>query len=368
MYTPTYTITQYILNYIIKCELATERIRTTQLPDMYFQELFERLSAEDIDKLGEIVGNEIGYNKALLVQRGKVLPTGKSKDRIFTNYRSVKDFTNMYSSTTFYKPSTELMVHINKLIAKGLVDEWEIGKLRTFSEKPNEIYDSWYKLRDFYPNLSPKRHFDTIFLWLNQQKNTPHKLIQIAVLLFEIMDKAPFTAFNQITGIITTATLLKEYGYNDRNLIPIAKSVNQVSEEIVSAFKISKSKKDLTIFIETVLYTLALSSQDVSTQVKNVYSKKVKSFNKLDDKLNPRQIKMLEIIEREKRITRIAYAKVMGVSFMTAFRDLQELLEFNYLTQKGVGRGTYYTLKKAEKIKDDKKSEKSDSKIRLRFD
>ncbi|MBI2356887.1 hypothetical protein HYV12_02455 [Candidatus Dojkabacteria bacterium] len=346
MYTAQFTTTQYILSYIVKYELSLERIKNTQLPEVYFNELYEKLRAEDIDKLGEIIGNSIGYSKALLVQRGKILPTGKNKDRIFTNFRSVHDFINVYTASSFYKPSAELMVHINKLIAKGLVDEWEIGKLRTFSEKPNDLYDFWYKLRDFFPNLRPKKHLDDIFMWINTQKNVPHKLIQLAILLYEIIDKAPFTAFNQITGIMTISVVAKEYGYNHKNIIPFAKALNQVSEEIVSAFKISKSKKDLTIFIETILYALALTADDVALQVRRTYNTKVKKFNKLDDSLNPRQIKVLEILEKEKRITRIQYAKSMGISFMTAFRDLQELLEHKYVQQKGVGRGTYYVLLK----------------------
>ncbi len=365
MYSAQFTITQYILNYIVRYELAVERIKSTQLPEIYFNELFERMRAEDIDKLGELIGNSLGYSKALLVQRGKILPTGKAKDRIFTNFRSAQDFVNVYTASSFYKPSSELMVHINKLLAKSLVDEWEIGKFRTFSEKPNDLYDTWYKLRDFYPNLRPKKHLDDIYTWINTSKNTPHILIKLAILLFEIIDKAPFNAFNQITGIIALSITAKEYGYNYRNLIPFAKAVNQISEEIVSAFKISKSKKDLTIFIETVLYTLALNADEVATQVKSTYNMKVKKFNKLDDSLNPRQVKTLEILEKEKKITRIQYAKNMGISFMTAFRDLQELMEHDYIQQKGVGRGTYYTLKK----QDDKPEYKNEEvKKLMKFD
>ncbi|KKR06052.1 MAG: hypothetical protein UT34_C0001G0092 [candidate division WS6 bacterium GW2011_GWF2_39_15] len=366
MYSPTFTITQYILSYIVKCELALERIRTTPLPDTYFTEVYEKLRAEDIDKLGELIGSSIGYSKALQIQRGKVLPTGKAKDRILTNYRSVQDFINVYTASSFYRPSSELMIHLNKLLGKSLVEEWEIGKLRTFSEKPNDIHDNWYKLRDFFPNLKPKRHLDELFLWINTPKNVPHKLIQLAVLLYEIMDKAPFNALNQITAITTISILAKEYGYNHRNLIPFAKAINQISEEIISAFKICKSKKDLTIFIETLLYSLALTSTEVSTLIKNTYDNRVKKYSKLNESLNPRQVKILETMEKERRITRHDYSKLMGVSFMTAFRDLQELLDMKYIQQKGVGRGTYYIL--SEKIKADETNKPKVGKTLRTFD
>ena len=39
---------------------------------------------------------------------------------------------------------------------------------------------------------------------------------------------------------------------------------------------------------------------------------------------------------------------MMGVSFMTSYRDLQELLDKEYINQKGKGRGTYYFIPDSE--------------------
>jgi hypothetical protein len=71
------------------------------------------------------------------------MPSEKNKYKIFTNYRSFNDYIRndslecnktIYGNGSTFKQTT----------LKGVVDEWDLGKLRTFSDKPNEIYDTWY--------------------------------------------------------------------------------------------------------------------------------------------------------------------------------------------------------------------------------
>ena len=121
-------------------------------------------------------------------------------------------------------------------------DDWDIGKIRGFSEKPNEIYDTWYKNRDFYPNLDMSSHFNELFDWLQNGTDSNHKLIKIGILLYEFLDKAPFTVGNQITAILVAEILSKKYGYNPNNLVPYFKSIEYISEDILAAHKMTKAK------------------------------------------------------------------------------------------------------------------------------
>ncbi len=65
---------------------------------------------------------------------------------------------------------------------------------------------------------------------------------------------------------------------------------------------------------------------------------------KIGKDLNPRQVKIIEYLNNNAKVTRQQYTKMMGVSFMTSYRDLQELIEKKYILQKGKGRGTYYII------------------------
>jgi len=353
MRTPKFTLTNLILNYIVKYELSINELKHNRLPEKHRTPLEEKYGAQDIHKLGDLVGNSIGYNQALQIQRGQEMPSQKKKLKLFTNFRNAKDFVKSYNDSNSLKPSIDLASHINKLAMKGIVDEWDMGKVRSFSEKPNEIYDTWYKARDFYPNLDMNNHFNELFDWIQNGKDNNHKLIKLGILLYEFIDKAPFLCGNQITSILMIETLTKKYGYNPDNILPYFKSVENISEDILSAFKLSKSKLDLTTFLEAYLYTNSMTVVEVAKDFKETYNNKVRKQGSLELHLNARQIQLLDYLEVNKKITRSKYTKMMGVSFMTSYRDLQDMVEKGYIKQKGRGRGTFYVLAKEMTPKDE---------------
>jgi uncharacterized membrane protein len=349
-----YTTTNLILQYIVKYELAIQLINQTVIPSPLLEQVREQLRTEEIDKLGELIAYPIGYNKALTIQRGQVMPSQKNKFRIFTNFKNTQDYIDTYTSKSPLKPSIELCTHLNKIIMKGIVEEWDLGKIKTFSEKPFELYDTWYKFRDYYPTLELKSHFNELFKWIINSSLGTHKLIQLSILLYEYIDKSPFYAGNQITAISTLKILSKIYHLNPHNIIPFSKAFFIISEDIQSAFKIAKGKKDLTIFIEAILYSLSLVVIEASKKLTSEYEKNLNIRKNIGKELNPRQIKTIEYLNNNPRITRQQYTKMMGVSFMTSYRDLQELQKKEYIQQKGKGRGTYYIIPDQDTLEEER--------------
>jgi len=348
---PTFTITNLILDYIIRIELTASKIKSLPLPYNIKNELYQLQKTDDIFYLGELTGSKIGLNKALLIQKGKELPSDKNKLKLFINYRSINEFVKTYNQIQFIKPSADLLVHINKLVMSGIVDEWETGKFRTFSEKPNDVYDNWYTYRDYYPQLDVTSYLNELCDWLIDPKVKIHRLIRLAIFNYEMIDKSPFFAGNEITTLIFTGLLLKELGFNPDNLQIVSKIYYNLGENLLEAFKISKSKKDQTAFIEALLYSILLEIISLETSITSNYEAKVKKHAQLSLDLNNRQIKAIDYLNVHKKISRQEYSKLMGISFMTAFRDLQDLLEKGYLSTKGSGRGTIYIyLDKTEEI------------------
>ena len=356
-----YTITNLMLNYIVKYEIAIHSIKQTVVPSPLLEQVREQLRTEEIDKLGELIAYPIGYSKSLSVQRGQVMPSYKNKLKIFTNFKNTQDYIDVYTAKSTLKPSIELCTHLNKILMKGIVEEWDLGKIKHFSEKPFNLYDTWYNLRDYYPNVEIREYFNELFNDITNSSTGTHKLIQFSILLYEYIDKAPFFAGNQLTAIAILKILTKIYGLNPHNIIPFAKAFFVISEDIESAFKISKGKRDLTIFIEAVLYTLSLTVMDASERLTDEYDKKTNIRKSIGNDLNPRQVKVIEFLNSNPRVTRQQYTKMMGISFMTSYRDLQELLDREYIQQKGKGRGTYYIIPD----QDSKEQERVEQEIRI---
>lgn len=245
MKTPKYTLTNLMLKYILKYELAISELNHTELPKTLKKPLIEKLYAEEIDNVAQLVAYPIGYNSALKILRGQEHTTGRSKKKVFNSFKNARDYIRKYSGTTALKPSMELAIHLNKILTKGWNDDWDQGRLKDFSEKPNDLYDTWYTLRDYYPSTNMENHFNELFRWITNSEDNTHKLIQLAILMYEFIEKAPFFAGNQMTSILVLELLTKEYGYNPNIILPFSKAINFISEDLKSAFKISKGKTDL---------------------------------------------------------------------------------------------------------------------------
>lgn len=342
---PKYTNTNLMIQYLIKIELSLDRIRYTKLPKNYHEKVVQDLHISEIMHLSMLVGEPIGLDEAERVYLGKVLPSARSKHLLYSNYRNALEFAKNYDPRHFVRPSSELILHLNKLVSNRLSEDWESGRFRNFSEKPVPFYDDWYKLRDYYTSVNFEQYFDELLDLLINRPNRIQPTIRYALILYEIIDKAPLLIANQLTSIALLVTLSKEKEFDQYATFPIVKAIQFISKEIVEAYKLSKSRRDVTPFIEAFLYAMSIQIREQEDIYTNTLENKVKKHGDLKDKLNNRQIKALDHLEHTKSVTREEYSKMMGVSFMTAYRDLQDLLKQGFIEQMGVGRGTHYLIK-----------------------
>lgn len=334
-------ITPQTLNSIVKYELTIERIKSIPLPLQYINKLYNSQKADELSHLSNLIGIPIGYNKALDIQQGKESGLEIEKHILLNNYRSTQEFIKSYTDMQFMPVSQALFHHLNTLLFKNVVEDWELGKNRDFSTVPSPLYDNWTDLKDYYPNINLSTYVDEMTRSLYSKTNQTHKILIAITIFHEIMDKQPLLVANQISNIAFLSATLKNFGYNPNNLMPVAKIFDENEATIINQFK----KKSIDDFSQLLSELLANEALALLNNIKFIYENNVKKKILLSAQFNDRQLKILEYLQIHKNISREEYAKLMGVSFMTAFRDLHKLLEDGYLTTKSRGRGTKYILK-----------------------
>jgi DNA-binding MarR family transcriptional regulator len=358
---PQYTITNLILKYIVNIEKKAYDIREHPLPLKKYQSLYQTIQTENIQALSELLNIGIGYDKALSIFEGKEVPKLNNPLNILINFRSANEFIKAYNVNNQPQPSNQLVVHLNTLLGTHVTTDWDLGKFRDFGDKIIPVFDEWITYREFYPQVELKKHFDELFNWINYPADNSHLLIQTAILLYEFIDKAPLLVLNQTTVIALIEVVLKIGGYNYQNLSPFVQTLNSINADIGLALKISRKQKDLTSFIELFLYALSLATIDLHNNVINIVEESSVYTIHAKEALNYRQLKALSYIEDHGRIKRSDYANMMGISFMTAYRDLKEMEEKEFIKSRGTGKATYYTLTSA--IRDEISKRKTKDKI-----
>jgi hypothetical protein len=112
----------------------------------------------------------------------------------------------------------------------------------------------------------------------------------------------------------------------------------------VRYFKIAEGLYSVIAYVENQNTNAAVKNVPYSFKLYDNLGVKLAEKNGLVN-LNPRQIKIIEYLYEKEKVSRKEYSSMMKISFMTSFRDLQELVDKKYIIQKGKSRGTYYTLK-----------------------
>ncbi len=339
-----YEITEQILNSIVKYELCIQKSSAIPLPQKYLTKLYQKQKADEISHLSDMLGISIGYDKALDIQRGKETHISIDKHKILNNYRSTQEFIKSYTDRQFMPISFPLIAHLNTLLFKNVVEDWELGKSREFSQKPNPLFDNWTDLKEYYPTIDLSNHFDNLARLFYSKDNQIHQIVLSLIMMYEMIDKAPLVAANQLTAINLLSCILSNYKYNPNNLLPIGKVVAENEHSIITEFKKTRISKSMTGFIEIMADLLASESLALYNAIIFVYENSAQKKILLSVQYNDRQIKILEYLQIHKSISRNEYSKLMGVSFMTAFRDLSQLVEDDYLEIIGRGRGTRYEL------------------------
>ena len=245
---------------------------------------------------------------------------------ILKNFRRTLEY--IFYQAEFSVITGGIANHINKLLCDELIDNWTP---KTFGQKAK--IDTTYDFTDLKTT-----EYETIEnIIMNTQKNELYVLRAVNILDLVVKNK-PFAACNDLT-----AFSLSIYEY--------ARFFGKTAT-LFSIPKILLSQKNFHDIIQSnsILDNLVVGLFNELSEIKDrvirhSYQEKVDSHN-IFSTLSERQLAVLRYLQNNPTINRRQYIKLFKVSTMTAFRDLNDLVDKKIIHVKGTGRGTFYELAK----------------------
>lgn len=346
MYTPTFTLTHKTVHYLIKLELALRDIRETPLTVTAKKELVQRMGAENLFNLGRVSGAEISFKKAQEIFGGQTISAQKPGERLISNYRSTSDFIFASGTDRYLAFAPPLLLHLNKLVMNDVVESWDIGRFRHLGDIPNPQFDKWSQLKGIDLSLQQfETHFSNVMNWFSDTKHLVHPVIKIGCIIYELVKRYPFVAGNQVTILAITELLFERTKLSLSGLFPVCRSFSLYEAEYKEALEASMSKgEDQTIWIERFTRGVSLDFNALRQDIVRLEEEKIHKRKKRLLDLNARQLKLIRILEQKPKVKRQEYVRIMGVSTMTAYRDLDVLVKRKIIRVSGGGRSTYYSL------------------------
>jgi hypothetical protein len=278
----------------------------------------------------------------------KKISLGKDIDqkpaKILSNIRQIFDYINNNFNNKTFSFNFQLVQHIVKLLQSGLLEVWDVSKIRT---GPESVDKSLELRRQKYTENDLVNLFAEAIIWVDSDKEV-HPIIKAVVFMMLINFNSPFIGYNYLSSLVFFRVILEKYGYGSIFNLPLFKILIQDKEgsfkKIVN--RCLKEEKGLTELIEYITSKIYAVLNDFKDELlKFDYFEIRNNTSKID--LNERQLKLLKLLQQKVYIRRNEYVKLFKVSPMTAYRDLNYLAEKKLIAPKGQGKSTSYSLTSA---------------------
>lgn len=340
-----YYISNQVLNNIIEIEVNRAELKKFSLEQEDYKKYEDESFIENMMHAANILGIPQTFKDIQRFSEMKIEIGDDVSKRILNNYRNVLEYLKANEANNYVDINVNMLIHLNKLLITSWKEEWEAG-LRN-DDKINLTYDDFGEFMDHSIGLmNIHEEVQETIDWYKNNITRIHPLIRTAVLTYRLIRIMPFRNLNKLSIISVVHFLLQKNRYFYNTSIAINKAFDKNNTLLINALRstLSDENENLTTWIETFTAILIPEYTELLTKYEQVNQPKAKSQEKSLLNLNKRQLKILRYLQSIPTVKREDYIQMFDVSTMTAYRDLNELVNKKLLRVEGEGRATHYKL------------------------
>jgi Fic family protein len=294
-----------------------------------------------------IEGNPLSLEEVTDLLEGREVTAHPREKREVLNYVEVLNYIDREYRNRPDKPLTENTVcQLHRLVVRGIMQEHDTGRYRQVPVVVGIPATGEVRFRPPDWDEVPSLVADLV-AWLNSSRaKALMPVLHAGIAHYECVRIHPFVDGNGRTVRALATLILYKRGFDTRRFFALEEYYNVDRQSYYDALAAADQSRDLTEWLEYFVQGIAVEmvrlEQRITALGRIVRHAEGAAAAALD--LNPRQIRALEFLLREPRLTTALYRQWNRVSRATAQRDLADLVARGLLQQLGVGRGTYYVL------------------------
>ena len=345
MFSPELNITNKILTNIVNIEKEIVQLSNTDITTQQKTKLKSASKTLNLFHASHMIAFNMSLKEAEKISEGKIFDHDSQNHIILNNIRNLHEFIRSSLQDEYIDIDSSILLHMNKILLSNWKEVWEV-KFRNPQLIEDTDWNDWLNLTDrTIEPLTLQDEVRSAFDWYKITTQKSYPLIRIAILIFRLIQVAPFSHLNKFTIIGASDFLLKKNGYLGDDLLSTYRlfdNNNTLFKDLITKINI-ESPKDLTLWVEHFTESLARELKSVSLDIQE-FAKANPVVKKTFLDLNKRQLKILKYLQTIPTVKREDYVQIMEVSTMTAFRDLNDLVTKKLLKVDGRGRATRYHL------------------------
>lgn len=345
MFKPKFSYTDEIVNNLIEITSAREVIVNAYLVPKWEVSLKREALIRATHASTAIEGNPLTLEEvSKLAQGRKVTATRRAKQEVL-NYLDVLGNIEKYQENK--KITEPHILKLHKDITKGTLEnpEWEGTYRKIQVYVGNRITGE----KVFVPPAPEDIPFlmKNLIDWLNSEEFYKlHPVLVAGISHHEFVRIHPFVDGNGRTARALATLILYIREFDIKRFFVLDDYYDSDRKGYYDALKsVDQNILDLTRWLEYFTEGVKISIQRVKERVLQLSIEKGKRERKGQIALTERQMKIIEVIQRNGRITSGDIQKMFNISRQAAHKEIKRLLELEIIEQRGSGKAVFYVLK-----------------------
>jgi len=344
MFSPTFTITNQILNTISKVEAAEEVIRHAPLLPLWEKQFKEDAIVRAAYHGTHIEGNMLQKEEAKDVLLGKTIIARPRDIQEVINYRKVIELIDEEASKKIEKITEQLILKLHRILTEKTLATEQSGIYRLKQVIIRNSANGEITFKPPTPLEVPFLMKEFIY-WLNSDSSKQiHTVLKAGIVHHEFVRIHPFIDGNGRVGRALATLVMLLGGYDIRRFFSLEEYFDR--DAIAYYEHLQKaSAGDLTSWLEYFSFGAAVEFTRIKEKILKL-SKDVKMKDKMGGHqifLTERQIKIIEYIQEIGYLQNKAFTSIFpSISEDSVLRDVQDLVKKNLLKKIGSTKSARY--------------------------
>jgi Fic family protein len=348
MFKPKYKITNTITNLLTDIADARAVILNASLIPKWEIDLRKEALIRSTHASTSIEGNRLSLEEVSDLMLGrKITATYKDKQEVL-NYFEALSYLDNFLPEKKKKLANEDVLELHRIVTKDVLDDpRNCGKYRSGTQYVvvGNRYTGEITFRPPTTKIVPKLMQDLIN-WINQDKGENiYPVLEAGIVHYEFVRIHPFIDGNGRTARTLSTLILVRRGFDTKRFFALDDFYNSDRSRYYKVLKnVNQVSLDITEWLEYFCEGVNICTQAVKNKVLALTDIQKKHKGKKQIEVSDKQIKILELIKKQGKITNKDIQQLLHISNKTAYITLELLLKHKLIKKIGEGRSVFYVL------------------------
>ena len=345
MFKPNFKYTHRIVNNLVEITSAREVILNAYIVPKWEISLRKEALIRATHASTAIEGNPLSLEEVSKLAQGRELTAARKAKQEVLNYLSVLENIDNYQENG--KITEKFILKLHKDITKNTLDNLSYegeyrniqvyvgnritGKVIFLPPAPKEVADLMKKFVE----------------WLNSKEaQLLHPVIIAGISHYEFIRIHPFVDGNGRTARALATLILYLKKFDIKRFFALDDYYDSDRALYYNALKsVDQKTLDITNWLEYFTEGGFISISKVKERVLQLSLERRKKVIRGQIALTDRQMKIVEHIYKNGRLTSGEIQKMFKISRQAAYKEIKKLIELNLIKPKGSGKAVYYVIK-----------------------